>query len=530
MKKIYFCCQKIFFIFCILFFSLQNISSTFAQTALPAFPGAVGYGSKTIGGRGGKIIFVTNTNDTGNGSFREALQTPGPRTILFRTGGVIFIKSNLTITEPYLTIAGQTAPGDGITIRGGKLKIQTHDVIVRGLRFRVGDDLGGISTTTRDGINISTSDLSTDKEVYNVIIDHCSVAWGIDENISTWGEKVHDITFSWNVSAQALYDSIHLDEGQPQETYDPHSMGFFIGDYSHNITVHHNLFAHNHSRPPAFFGNTTGQLVNNVIYNWGSGAWPVMITNFNNATLPSQIDVEHNYIKRGINTTTNDRVAILISSSLPANSKIFVNQNYFYSKDGQQIGVDVTSDGDTNKLLQKTTTRNFPQFSSYQTSQNAYTDVLLKAGAFPRDTVDTYVANSVKNGTGTIIDCVVTCDEPTDRQNPQNGFPAYNAGTPPIDTDADGIPDIWEKDNGLNPTDTLDSTLLHASGYTWLEMYINEFYSGIVPLPISPTPAGPKTIILEILHAYNQTASTTLDVFQDGKINNFDFTTEALKM
>lgn len=167
---------------------------------LPAFPGAEGFGSTTPGGRGGRVIAVTTLNPSGPGSIQEACQARGPRIVVFRVGGVLQLTRSLEVREPFLTLAGQTAPGDGICLRGAGLSIRTHDVIIRGLRLRVGDDPGGPDPENRDGIEIAHNKPG---EVYNIVVDHCSVSWAIDENVSTWYE-CRDITFQWCLIAEAL--------------------------------------------------------------------------------------------------------------------------------------------------------------------------------------------------------------------------------------------------------------------------------------------------------------------------------------
>ena len=243
----------------ILFNLLCFISISRAQ--IPAFPGAEGFGSFTPGGRGGKIIEVTNLNPTGKGSFRSACEASGPRIIIFRTGGTISLIKNIRIKNPYVTIAGQTAPGDGICIKGAAIIIETHDVILRGLRIRIGDDISGPNPENRDGIGIENKN----NPPYNIIIDHCSISWAVDENVSVW-YATHDITFQWCIISEALNKSIH-----PKGS---HSMGMLFGapegsvNRPKNISIHHNLFAHNQDRNPKIAGANFCEIINNVIYNF----------------------------------------------------------------------------------------------------------------------------------------------------------------------------------------------------------------------------------------------------------------------
>ncbi len=456
--------------------TLDIFSPKLPSVPIKAFPGAAGFGTDTVGGRGGQVIEVTNLNDTGAGSLRAAIAAVGPRLVVFRTGGYIDAASELKINNPYITIAGQTAPGDGVVIRKSYLRIATHDVIVRGLRLRPGDDPTGSPSTSRDGVTVSGEG---SVEVYNVVVDHNSISWGLDENISTWNSKVHDVTFSWNITSEGLYDSIHVDEGKPPGVFDPHSMGLLIGDHSKNVSVHHNLIAHDADRSPGIFGDTSTEIINNVTYNFGGGIYPIKFTDSNLSGLPSLANAIGNTIKRGVNSSSVTRNAIEISDGLGAGSKIYVSGNKFYERDGTFIGTDRVMDGVSNTMRYQVFS---PAFSSGQviaeTADTAYNLVLSKAGALApkRDMVDNYVVDSVRNGTGIIIDCIITCDEPTDRRDVFNGFPAYATGTAPLDTDHDGMPDAWETNVGLDKNNPADRNNLAPSGYTWIEEYINSFF------------------------------------------------------
>lgn len=220
----------------------------------PAFEGAEGFGARTQGGRGGTVIAVTNLNDTGPGSLRAALEATGPRIVQFRVGGTIELQSQLRISNPFVTVSGETAPDPGITLLGHGIRIQDpcHDVILRHLRIRVltgGASGDGILLWGRNGNTVS-----------NVIVDHCSILWATDENVNTWG-LVQDVTFQWCIIAEGQTESDHP-EGA-------HSMGWLSGVGSDRITLHHNLFAHNGDRNPKLDGGLY-DLLNNVIYNWGN--------------------------------------------------------------------------------------------------------------------------------------------------------------------------------------------------------------------------------------------------------------------
>ncbi|MEK7165202.1 MAG: hypothetical protein AAB874_00135, partial [Patescibacteria group bacterium] len=309
--------------------------------------------------------------------------------------------------------------------------------------------------------------------VNNIVIDHSSISWGLDENINTWTDKVHDVTISWSITSEALYDSIHVDEGQPAGAYAPHSMGMLIGHDGKRISMHHNLIAHAADRTPWMQEGTTSEFVNNVIYNWGGGQWPAKYSGLGDIVLA---DTVNNFIKRGTNSTTTSRLSILLSSNLAVGSKVYVKGNMFYDQSHQFVGQDLVSDGSTSNSNYRSMT---PAFGSgqiiVQTATQAYEDVLGSVGAIApkRDGVDSYIVSSVRNGTGTIIDCIMTCNESSDRRNFHQGWPIYNTGVAPVDSDRDGIPNSWETTHGLNPNDANDGNQLAPSRYTWVEEYIN---------------------------------------------------------
>ena len=242
----------------IMFFDINNV------WALPAFPGAEGFGAQSIGGRGGVVYEVTNLNDNGPGSLRAAVEANEPRVVIFRLSGNIELQSELLIENPYITIAGQTAPGDGICLKNYNLRISADHVIVRYLRIRPGDNQGAIL----DGVSISQG--------RDIIVDHCSVSWAVDENPSVSGPQhqgrsgtSHNVTFSHCIIAEALHDSSH-GEG-------PHSKGSLIHDDCTEIAIVGNIYAHNDDRNPYFKADVTGVVVNNLIYNPATRA---MSTNY----------------------------------------------------------------------------------------------------------------------------------------------------------------------------------------------------------------------------------------------------------
>jgi pectate lyase len=244
---------------------------TAAPAVTPAFPGALGWAAHTPGGRGGRIIRVTTLAAEGPGSFVEAVSAKGPRIVVFEVGGVIDLGlKTVKIREPFLTIAGQTAPQPGITLIRGGIDIATHDVVVRHLRVRPGE----AGQPKRSGVDF---DAISTVGAHDVIVDHCSLTWATDENLSASGPRFgganaaewrdntsHRITFSHNLIAEGLAHSSH---GKGE-----HSKGSLIHDNARDILIIGNLYAHNNERNPMFKGGSQGLVVNNLIYNPGQRA------------------------------------------------------------------------------------------------------------------------------------------------------------------------------------------------------------------------------------------------------------------
>ena len=455
-------------------FCAVEISS--AQIA--AFPGAEGFGSTTPGGRRGRVIEVTNLNPDGVGSFRAACEAEGPRIIVFHTGGTITLTRNIVIRNPYLTIAGQTAPGDGICIRGAGMTITTHDVIIRGLRIRVGDDPNGPDPDNRDGIQIENGENVAG--AHNIIIDHCSISWAIDENVASWYES-HDVTFQWNIISEALRNSTHP-KGE-------HSMGMLIGPGSKRISIHHNLFAHNKDRNPLmgggsnsqFGGPTECEIINNVIYNyyWGSTRFTKNLTP-DASNLLSYNHIIGNYYKKSENTEFDYGIMIREEDNVQ-DTRIFVKSNIGLTrKDDYQDEWDIVN----GSVVFRANNPLFPTSGIVDDSPfDAYKMVLKSAGAIApyRDPVDLRIIQSVNESTGTYIDS----------QFEIGGWPTLISGTPPIDSDHDGIPNNWEMAHGLNPQDPNDGKNdTDGDGYTNVEEYINE----LVPVGFEKNINAPQNL------------------------------------
>ncbi len=468
-------------LFILLFFSVLtacNLSMadvTYEPPApdfLPAFPGAQGFGARTPGGRFGRVLYVTNLNDVTDadspeypGSLRWALESTWPddpddpydqgRIILFKVSGTIEMEDELILSRPYVTIAGQTAPGCGITLKGQGLVIATHNVILRGVRVRIGDE--GEPSCCRDGIRITTSHAESD--VYDIILDHNSVSWAVDENLSLWSDlsspySIHDVTVQWNFISEGLNNSIHIDEGASEP--DPHSMGLITGEQAANVTIHHNLFAHNSARNPRISGTMAAEVVNNLVYDWERG--PLEISSD-----PNLVHIINNYFKPGAVSRGAD---IMLNGEFDPVSRIYQAGN-LSEYDRLEEARLLNPDGFTfsSKLQFETS------YLSIYPTRTAYTQVLKYAGAItPRDAVDERLVPEVHLGTGGIIDS----------QEQVGGWPVCTGGPAPRDSDADGLPDVWEAANGLDPADPRDASspdFTSPAGYSWIEEYVN----GLIP-------------------------------------------------
>ena len=419
---------------------------------IPAFPGAEGFGAATPGGRGGRIIEVTNLNTSGPGSLRAACEAKGPRMVVFRVSGQI--KGSVSVKEPFITIAGQTAPGDGICIRNGRFQVSAHDVIIRYLRVRPGDGPFGPSGENRDCIAVS----GPLAKVYNVIVDHCSFSWGIDENVSTWGYP-RNVTFQWCITSEALVDSLH-----PKG---PHSMGLLIGKAENTVSIHHSLLAHNHGRNPLLsnYGKQVSvyDFRNNVIYNYGPNGAGYLAGN-------SRLSYVGNFIKMGVNG--DNRARGMYFEGGMNQQRIYVKGNVWPGKPegevddwlvvGQTLGPNRTPAPETLRLREPFPV---PAVTTASAAQ-AYESVLKYVGCTRpvRDVVDDRVVAEVRGGTGHMID----------GQKDVGGWPTYAATAPPADADHDAMPDAWEKRFGFSPSDPADGPKdLDGDGYTNVEEFLN---------------------------------------------------------
>ncbi|MBO8131041.1 MAG: T9SS type A sorting domain-containing protein [Candidatus Marinimicrobia bacterium] len=431
------------------------VSTVILMGQVPAFPGAQGWGMYTTGGRGGRVIEVTNLNDYGSGSLRYAVENcTGPRIVVFRVSGNIDLKSPLDIKNDNVTIAGQTAPGDGICIRYYPAHIEANNVIIRYLRFRLGDKKGIVD----DALNA--------RGQRNIIIDHCSLSWSVDEVGSFYDNK--NFTLQWCIISESLYHSIHH-KGN-------HGYGGIWGGMG--ASFHHNLIAHNSSRNPRFCGSRYHNhpelekvdFRNNVIYNWG----------FNSAYggEKGNHNIVANYYKHGPATNGGEVLYRIVNPS--DISWWYVEDNYVYgfpdvTADNWSGGVQPDGSLELEDLRLDEPVEYMPVLT--HTPEVAFELVLADAGAVlpRRDSVDMRIVDEVRNGTATYGGVYGEGKGIIDSQDDVGGWPELRSEEPPIDSDHDGMPDDWEIEMDLDPNDPSDGPEdMDGDGYTNVEEYLNE--------------------------------------------------------
>lgn len=472
------------------------VSAADTPEKTPAFPGAEGFGRYTTGGRGGNVYHVTSLKDDARlkGTLRWALAQSGPRTIVFDVSGTIHLSSGLTISSN-TTIAGQTAPGDGICIADYPVSI-AGNCIVRYMRFRLGNtNVTANGADGWDGLSVM--------DTHDVIVDHCSISWSIDECCSILGNT--NTTLQWSIIDQSLVNAGH--------SKGAHGYGGNWG--GSGASFHHNLIAHHGSRTPRLGPRPTTQLDermdmrNNVIFNFGgNGCYGGEGMNVN---------IVNNYYKPGPATPTNYRGRRIAGIGVRTNSycetypaytpalhlwgKFFVegNVNTKYS--------DVTADNWKNGFLNqidksdKATDGTYPGDDALRldspidfitttthSADDAYTRVLDYAGAsLSRDSHDDFIIDDTRRGTATYTGSGNSRglinnqndNKPSDAPANWSAWPDLMSATAPVDTDGDGIPDEWETEHGLNPNNPADALTLDEERYTMLEVYLNSLVEHI---------------------------------------------------
>ncbi len=459
----------------------KSITAYFTE-AIPAFPGAEGGGAYTKGGRGGAVIEVTNLNADGAGSFREACLTEGARTIVFRVGGTIDLGGQKIILEntggqnyDNLTIAGQTAPGGGIQIKNGTLNMSINDVIIRYVRFRTG-------SIDNNPTNLTASAPDRYDRRRNYIFDHVSAFWGVNKTI-VLGGFTDNVTIQWSIVAEGLHRSLYTlpESWEPYQIVDgvkywEHSRGLMVHEISRNVSMHHNLLYNFYKRNP-LVQSSDADVVNNVIVN----------KQYQTYVQPFKGQVRANFIGNYYRSYVHIRPPIRVydydlgwdsvsTCYYQGNYDVHFRPNLADPETNIRIlhlTADTAGDGHISDRATPFVFNGIPITS--QDVHTAYSNVLTNVGASlpSRDATDTRVVNFVQSG-GAPSAFV---------NNPSEvgGWSTIANGTPPVDTDHDGMPDSWENSNGLNPNDSSDrnGTNLSGEGYTNLEVYLNGLVSAL---------------------------------------------------
>lgn len=456
------------------------------QAEIPSFPGAMGGGAFSFGGRGGKVIVVTSLADDGPGTLREACETGGARIVVFNVSGIIRIKSPLIVRAPYITIAGQTAPGDGICLSGESFWINTHDVIIRHMRFRRGETWVG----RRD-------DAIGGNPVGNIMIDHVSASWGLDENMSMYRHMYNDST--GQKEAKLATVNLTIQNSIFSEALDTwnHSFGSTLG--GENCTFMRNLWANNAGRNPSIGWNGIFNFTNNVVFNWvhrstDGGDYTAMYNIINNyykpgPLTPKDAPIGHRILKP---ESGRSKLGYRVYGRAYVNGNI-VEGNDRVTKDNWDGGVqveDLPNTGEFRDAMKWNKPLPMPEFP-IMSAQESFGYVLDNAGAtFPkRDAVDVRVTEQVRTGVIKYPENVNLDNIPKFKYrrlpldsykngiitdiSQVGGYPEYK-GTPYKDSDNDGMPDEWEIKYKLNPNDPSDAILdCNGDGYTNIEKYIN---------------------------------------------------------
>lgn len=462
------------------------------QAEIAAFPGAEGGGAYAFGGRGGKVYVVTSLEDSGPGTLREACEQGGPRIIVFNVAGIVKLKTPLIIRAPYITIAGQSAPGDGVCVAGESVWIDTHDVVIRHMRFRRGETYVG----RRD-------DAIGGNPVGNIMIDHVSASWGLDENMSMYRHMYNDSTGSQekkfgtvNITIQNSIFSEALDTWN-------HAFGSTLG--GENCTFMRNLWANNAARNPSIGWNGVFNFANNVVYNWVHRA-------IDGGDYTAQYNIINNYFKPGPATPSDEPIAYRLLKPESGRSKLpyvvfgrahvsgnIVEGNANVTTDNWNGGVQIENKEGNLMSFEEAE----PYFAAMKvnkpiphapfqltSAEDAYAHVLANAGATlpQRDPVDQRIVKEVRDGKPTPLKNVTLPEKDFEhRRLPKDsykigiitdiaqvgGYPEYK-GKSYKDSDNDGIPDKEEVKMGLNPNNANDSAEITESGYANIEIYLNK--------------------------------------------------------
>lgn len=463
------------------------------RSVIPAFPGAEGAGKYTTGGAGGSVYVVTSLKDDGSeGTLRWAVEKSGKRTVVFAVGGVIALTKQLVIKNDDLTIAGQTAPGAGICLKNYTLRINANNVIIRFIRCRMGDEC----QTEDDAMNGYQSSYPGKK---NIIVDHCSMSWSTDECASFYGNT--NFTMQWCIVSESLTNSIHVKGG--------HGYGGLWGGSP--ATFHHNLLAHHSNRTPRLCGSRYSNradmekvdLCNNVIYNWSSegaygaqgGSYNIMNNYYKPGPVAASKKVHCRFFTAYVDDGANNQAAGIYG-------KFYLSGNFMDTRSdlskSQLAEVEAANADNTSSTAfvvknnemsaqDMLVAQRFDILSDYsfmQSAQEAYEAVLNYAGASDkRDQIDTRIINETRTGTYSREGSNGSSYGFIDTQKDAEEWDEYvEAHASEVDSDEDGMPDVWEEKNGLNPADKSDAATYNLSKeYTNLEVYINSLVEKLYP-------------------------------------------------
>jgi pectate lyase len=451
------------------FVSIKDTPNETTPCEVKAFPGAVGFGTDTPGGRGGRIIYVTNLNDSGDGSLRSALTAAGPRLVMFRISGTITLEKDIIIQEPYLTIAGQTAPGEGVQVRGAQIHIETHDIIIRYLKVRSGDLIDASSEEKRDAITINKLD-----QAYNIVIDHSTMIWGPDIGGLSFLNGTHDATVSYSIMGEGLYLS-HHPEGILLT--DGHSMAMNITELDSSIpprriTAHHNLLTTSADRNPRVIGGENIDIVNNVIYNWKNSA---------SQGNPRSLNLINNMYILGP-MTSNPLAQFIWMPKVEAGGKLHHGSVYETGNVTEGFIKQLKSPMD---VYVNTRFSPYSMLSQDDSPRTAYSKVMRDAGAnlqvnteagdfrIIRDSVDQRIIGNVLRRTGSLFNGV---DYDNVAGFPAISWPDLKGGSVAVDDDLDGMPDAWEQlyfRNTRHGSPEMSNSDYDRDGYTDVEEYLN---------------------------------------------------------
>lgn len=453
---------------------LCGISSSVNAQEVLSFPGAEGFGRYTTGGRGGKVYFVTKLTDDGSeGTLRYALDQKGSRYIAFKTSGTIYLESPLKIKEGDVTIAGQTAPGDGITIANYETFVGADNVVIRYMRFRMGDQKN------------YEGDALGARFIKNLIVDHCSMSWSTDETVSIYVNE--NTTLQWCVIAESLRNSAHQKGA--------HGYGGIAGGKF--ASFHHNIYAHHDSRNPRL-GEYAGSKFaltdltdfrNNVIYNWGH----------NNVYGGEgmNVNIVNNYYKPGPATMTKQRIVAIDKNEKPETEVYNIWGKYYITGNVVEGNFGVTKDNWTEGVFSQMKAsynltdkdkssikinqpHDIQNNVKTQSAKEAYEKILQIGGAsLVRDAVDMHVLKDVKNGSFTYKGSKGSTNGIIDSQKDVGGFPDLKQGKPLLDSDNDGMPDEWEIKNKLNPRVANANGRDLDKNYDNIEVYFNDIVKKI---------------------------------------------------